>query len=113
MHGSIRFQQQLKADSVILLRASALSRSHLGGTAVVLGLGGSWGEEECIKLDRRFASEEGATTLLHDQGKGFEAIWYELGGEEGTSALLEELEVRTYPSMKALFLQKHEHEEEK
>jgi hypothetical protein len=43
----------------------------------------------------------------------YQAIWYELGGEEGTSALLEELEVRTYPSMKALFLQKHEHEEEK
>jgi hypothetical protein len=43
----------------------------------------------------------------------YQAIWYELGGEEGTSALLEELEVRTYPSMKALFLQKHEHGEDK
>ncbi|CAG8897232.1 unnamed protein product [Penicillium egyptiacum] len=96
--------------------------------------GGSWGEEEGIDIDRRFDSEDGATILIHGQGEGFEvsidrvhAIWfskrtqgttpqsiqYDLWNKEGTSALVEDLEVRTYPSMKALFLQKHAHEEEK
>lgn len=96
--------------------------------------GGSWGEEERIDIDRRFNSEDGATILIHDQGDGFEvsidwvhaiwfakrahgrtpqSIWYDIGNKEGTSALSEDLEVRTYPSMKALFLQKHAHEEEK
>lgn len=97
-------------------------------------LDGSWGEEERITLDHRFGNEEGATILIHDQGEGFEvwidwvhAIWfakrakgktpeairYGLGDKQGTSILSDELEVRTYPSMKALFLQKHAHEEEK
>lgn len=97
-------------------------------------LGGSWGEEERINIGHRFGSEEGATILIHDQGEGFEvwidwvhAIWfakraegrtpeairYGLGDKEGTSTLSDDLEVRTYPSMKALFLQKHAHEEEK
>jgi hypothetical protein len=35
---------------------------------------GSWGEEERIKLGRRFASEEGANTLVHDEGRGFQ-VW--------------------------------------
>lgn len=97
-------------------------------------IGGSWGEEERIEIDRRFENEEGATILIHDQGEGFEVsldwihaiwfdkrvkgstpqtIWYDLGDKEGTSIFSEDLEVRTYPSMKALFLQKHSHEEEK
>lgn len=97
-------------------------------------IGGSWGEEERINIAHRFDSEDGATILIHDQGEGFEvsidwvhAIWfakrvqgktaqsirYELGNKEGTSVFSDDLEVRTYPSMKALFLQKHAHEEEK
>lgn len=96
---------------------------------------GSWGEEERINLDHRFrASEEGATILIHDQGDGYEvwidwvhALWfakrvknavpkaisYGLADENGTAVLADDIEVRTYPSMRALFLQKHEHEEEK
>lgn len=95
---------------------------------------GSWGKEEQIALNHRFRAEEGASIMIHDQGEGYEvwidwvhavwfpkpvkdqtpvAIWYGLGDEEGTSVLSDELDVRTYPSMKALFLQKHEHEEEK
>jgi hypothetical protein len=97
-------------------------------------LGGSWGEEERVDMARRFDNEDGATILIHDQGEGFgvsidwvHAIWfakraqgttpksiqYDLWNKVGTSALSEDLEVRTYPSMKALFLQKHAHEEEK
>ncbi|KAJ5175788.1 uncharacterized protein N7482_001665 [Penicillium canariense] len=97
-------------------------------------LRGAWGVEERINLDHRFRAEEGASVMIHDQGEGFEvwidwvhAIWfakraegqtskairYGLGNDNVTSVLAEELEVRTYPSMKALFLQKHEHEEEK
>jgi hypothetical protein len=96
-------------------------------------LGGSWGKEEKIAIDHRFDNEDGSTILIHDQGKGFEisidwvhAIWfgkraedrtaqsisYGLADEQGTSTLADDLEVRTYPSMKALFLQKHGHEEE-
>ncbi|CAG7969261.1 unnamed protein product [Penicillium salamii] len=95
---------------------------------------GSWGVEEVISIGNRFGSEEGATILIHDQGEGFEvsidwvhalwfakraegqsaqSIWYDLGDKDGTSTLSDDLEVRTYPSMKALFLQKHAHEEEK
>lgn len=95
---------------------------------------GSWGEEERIKLDRRFRLNEGATIMIHDQGEGYEvwidwvhAIWfskrikdavpksisYGLGDDNGTAVLADDIEVRTYPSMKALFLQKYEHEEEK
>ncbi|CAG7929405.1 unnamed protein product [Penicillium olsonii] len=97
-------------------------------------LDGSWGEEERIPIGSRFENEEGATILIHDQGNGYEvsidwvhalwfakradgrtaqSIWYGLGDKQGTSTLSEDLEVRTYPSMKALFLQKHSHEEEK
>ncbi|CAG8152817.1 unnamed protein product [Penicillium nalgiovense] len=97
-------------------------------------LGGSWGEEERIDIARRFDGEDRATILIHDQGEGFQvsidwvhAIWfakraqgttpqsiqYDLWNKEGTSALSEDLEVRTYSSMKALFLQKHAHEEGK
>lgn len=96
---------------------------------------GSWGEEESIKLDDRLqAGEEGATILIHDQGYGYEvwinwlhALWfskrlkdavpkdisYGLADDNGTSVFSDEIEVRIYPSMKALFLQKHEHEEER
>ncbi|KAJ6105130.1 hypothetical protein N7523_010204 [Penicillium sp. IBT 18751x] len=95
-------------------------------------VGSSWGKEELISLENRFRAEEGTTIMIHDQGTGFEvwidwthAIWfakrvkdstphaisYGLGNAEGSSVLSEELEVRTYPSMKALFLQKHENEE--
>lgn len=96
---------------------------------------GSWGEEERIQLDNRFRSgEEGATILIHDQGDGYEvwidwvhALWfakrvkdavpkaisYGLADENGTAVLSDDIEVRTYPSMRALFLQKHEHEEER
>lgn len=95
---------------------------------------GSWGAEEIIDLGNRFRVDEGATILIHDQGEGYEvwidwvhaiwfakrvqdrtpkAIWYGLGDENGTSVLDDEIEVRTYPSMKALFLQKHADEEEK
>lgn len=95
---------------------------------------GSWGVEDRISLDNRFRVDEGATILIHDQGNGYEvwidwvhAIWfakrgdestpktisYGLGDDEGTSVLAEEIQVRTYPSMKALFLQKHAGEEEK
>jgi hypothetical protein len=95
---------------------------------------GSSGREDLIQMDQSFRAEDGATIMIHDQGIGYEvwidwvhitwilkqdedqpaaAIAYGLGDENGTSALSDELEVRTYPSMKALFLQKHEHEEEK
>ncbi|OQE34655.1 hypothetical protein PENCOP_c016G04465 [Penicillium coprophilum] len=89
---------------------------------------------ERIDIAPRFSSKDGATILIHDQGEGFEvsidwvrAIWfakraqgrtpqsiqYDIYSKDGASALSEYLEVRTYPSMKALFLQKHAHEEEK
>ncbi|KAJ5200889.1 hypothetical protein N7449_005692 [Penicillium cf. viridicatum] len=162
LHGSLRFQQTLKADSVILLESSSVDpvkpddgidmtqisimdaendtifhisiRRAQGQIIFNAKIGGSWGEEERINITRRFDSEDGATILIHDQGEGFEvsidwvhAIWfakraqgkaaqsirYELGNKEGTSVLSDDLEVRTYPSMKALFLQKHAHEEEK
>lgn len=162
LHGSRRFQQTLKADSVILLESSSVDpvkpddgvdmtqisimdaendtifhisiRRAQGQIVFNAKIGGSWGEEERINIARRFDSEDGATILIHDQGEGFEvsidwvhAIWfakraqgkaaqsirYELGNKEGTSVLSDDLEVRTYPSMKALFLQKHAHEEEK
>ncbi|CAI7673953.1 unnamed protein product [Penicillium viridicatum] len=162
LHGSLRFQQTLKADSVILLESSSVDpvkpddgldmtqisimdaendtifhisiRRTQGQIIFNAKIGGSWGEEERINISRRFDSEDGATILIHDQGEGFEvsidwvhAIWfakraqgkaaqsirYELANEEGTSVLSDYLEVRTYPSMKALFLQKHAHEEEK
>lgn len=95
-------------------------------------IGGSWGAEERITLDNRFRVDEGATILIHDQGNGYEvwidwvhALWfakragdstpktiyYGLGDDNGTSVLAEELQVRTYPSMKALFLHKHADEE--
>lgn len=41
------------------------------------------------------------------------AISYGLADENETAVLADDIEVRTYPSMRALFLQKHEHEEEK
>ncbi|KGO40736.1 Concanavalin A-like lectin/glucanases superfamily [Penicillium expansum] len=162
LHGILRFQQTLKADSVILLESSSVDpvkpdngidmtqisimdaendtifhisiRRAQGQIIFNAKFGGSWGEEERIDIDRRFNSEDGATILIHDQGDGFEvsidwvhaiwfakrahgrtpqSIWYDIGNKEGTSALSEDLEVRTYPSMKALFLQKHAHEEEK
>ncbi|CAI7654190.1 unnamed protein product [Penicillium glandicola] len=162
LHGSLRFPQSLKADSVILLESSSVDpvkpdvgidmtqisikdaendiifhisiRRAQGQIIFNAQLSGSWGEEERINLDRRFGSEDGATILIHDQGEGFEisidwvhAIWfakrahgrtpqsilYDIGDKEGTSTLSEDLEVRTYPSMKALFLQKHAHEEER
>ncbi|KAJ5784169.1 uncharacterized protein N7518_009846 [Penicillium psychrosexuale] len=161
LHSSLKFQQTLKADSVILLESSSVDLVQSNGidmTQISImdaendiifhlsirraqdeiifnsKLGGSWGEEERVDIDDRFESEDGATILIHDQGEGFEvsinwvhAIWfgkrakgrtpqsisYDLGDKEGTSALSEYLEVRTYPSVKALFLQKHSHEEEK
>ncbi|GLI81875.1 hypothetical protein PoHVEF18_010269 [Penicillium ochrochloron] len=100
----------------------------------VIVINGSSGKEHWIQMDQGFRAEDGATIMIHDQGIGYEvwidwvhvawilkqdedqpaaAIAYGLGDEYGTSALSDELEVRTYPSMKALFLQKHEHEEEK
>jgi hypothetical protein len=100
----------------------------------VIVINGSSGKEHWIQMDQSFRAEDGATIMIHDQGIGYEvwidwvhvawilkqdedqpaaAIAYGLGDEYGTSALSDELEVRTYPSMKALFLQKHEHEEEK
>ncbi|KAJ5346417.1 hypothetical protein N7541_008899 [Penicillium brevicompactum] len=162
LHGSLRFRQTLKTDSVILLEASSVDlvasdtpvdmtwvsitddlndvilhfSIRRGESQIIFNskLDGSWGEEERITLGHRFSNEEGATILIHDQGEGFEvwidwvhAIWfakrakgrtpeairYGLGDKQGTSILSDELEVRTYPSMKALFLQKHAHEEEK
>jgi hypothetical protein len=95
---------------------------------------GSWGKERRIALDHRFRAEDGATFMIHEQGEGYEvwidwvhpvwfpkqgidqtavAIYYGLGDDRGITVLSDELEVRTYPSMKALFLQKHEREEEK
>ncbi|KAJ5780085.1 hypothetical protein N7457_005245 [Penicillium paradoxum] len=161
LHGSLRFQQTLKADSVILLESSSMDpvkpsegidmtqisitdsekdtifhisiRRGQGQIVFNSKIGGSWGEEQRIDIDRRFDSEDGATILIHDQGDGFEVsidwvhaiwfakrvkdrtpqtIWYDLGDKNGTSILSEDLEVRTYPSMKALFLQKYSHEEE-
>ncbi|KAJ5375867.1 hypothetical protein N7517_007873 [Penicillium concentricum] len=160
LHGSLRFQQTLKADSVILLDSSSVDpvkpddgidmtqilimdaendlmfhisiRRVQGQIIFNAKIGGSWGPEEPIDIDRRFNSKDGATILIHDQGEGFEvsidwihAIWfakraqgrtpesiqYDISNKDGTSALSEDLEVRTYPSMKALFLQKHAHEE--
>lgn len=162
LHSDLHFRQVLKADSVILLESSSVDflnpdtdidmtqLSLLDETNDVIfhisirrgegeiifnsKIGGSWGEEECITMEHRFGSEDGATIMIHDQGEGFEvwidwvhAIWfakrvkgrtpmliqYGLGDEQGTSTLSEDLDVRTYPSMKALFLQKHAHEEEK
>ncbi|KAJ5253116.1 hypothetical protein N7489_003526 [Penicillium chrysogenum] len=160
LHGSLQFQQTLKADSVILIESSSVDpvkpddgvdmtqisimdgkndiifhisiRRAQGQIIFNSKLGGSWGEEERIDIARRFHSEDGATILIHDQGEGFEvsidwvhAIWfakraqgttpqsiqYDLWNKEGTTALSEDLEVRTYPSVKALFLQKHAHED--
>ncbi|KAF3394050.1 Tyrosinase [Penicillium rolfsii] len=100
----------------------------------VIVITGSSGEEQLIQMDQSFRAQEGATIMIHDQGVGYEvwidwvhvawfvkqdkdqtaaAIAYSLEDENGTPVLSDELEVRTYPSMKALFLQKHEHEEEK
>ncbi|KAJ5173461.1 uncharacterized protein N7500_001392 [Penicillium coprophilum] len=162
LYGNLRFQQTLKTDSVILLESSSVDpikpddgvdmtqisimdaekdiilhisiRRAQGEIIFNAKIGGSWGPEKRIDIDRRFSSKDGATILIHDQGEGFEvsidwvhAIWfekraqgrtpqsiqYDIHSKDGTSALSEDLEVRTYPSMKALFLQKHAHEEEK
>ncbi|OQD96201.1 hypothetical protein PENVUL_c096G02586 [Penicillium vulpinum] len=162
LHSSLRFQQTLKADSVILIESSSVDpvkpndgidmtqisitdaendtifhisiRRAQGQIIFNSRLGGSWGEEERIDIGRRLDNEDGATILIHDQGEGFEvsinwvhaiwfakrvqgrtpeSIWYDIRNKEGTSALSEDLEIRTYPSMKAMFLQKHAHEEEK
>ncbi|KAJ5541865.1 hypothetical protein N7461_007868 [Penicillium sp. DV-2018c] len=162
LHGSLRFPQALKTDSVILLESTSVDpvkpdigidmtqisihdagndtifhisiRRRQGQIIFNAKISGSWGQEERIDLEGRFGSEDGATILIHDQGDGFEvsinwvhAIWfakrakgstpqsisYGLGAQDGTSILSEDLEVRTYPSMKALFLQKHAHEEDK
>lgn len=119
------------AENDILLHISI--RRNQGQIKFNAKIGGSWGDEERIDINRRFTSEDGATISIHDQGDGFEVsidwvhtiwfakrvkdrtpqkIWYDLGDKKGTSILSEDLEVRTYPSMKALFLQNYAHEEE-
>lgn len=97
-------------------------------------INGSSATEQRIQMNQSFRAEDGSTIMIHDQGIGYEvwidwvhvtwilkqdtdqtaaAIAYSLGDEYGTSVLSDEIEVRTYTSMEALFLQKHKHEEEK